>query len=620
MAISELKQAQNYLKRDFESIREDLITLLKVHYPESFQDFNSPGIGMALVELQAYVADLLSYHTDKKFNEQFLDGINDLNSAFRLAKTFGFNPPGYRTSISIVDLTIEVPVTANGPDPDYLPIFRAGLQLKGASKIFETIFDCNYSSDFSDEGTPNRIIEPILNANQDIIRYKITKREKIKGGITKIFKKEISAEEAATPFLEINLPDSNVLEVLNVIVKPSLNIIEQPTYQEFNDFDLRFFEVESLAENKTFLQDDTIATVNGVKTGRYETINQRFVKEFMSDGNCRLTFGGGTTNFDAYDYYLSQLTIGEEDLVSIRDIFDNSALGTRLPANSTLYVKYRVGGGTNSNVGSRVLSQVANISSVFTGTDQQKIQSVVSSVQGTNILPAIGGMDLPTVDEIKHNIGKNYAAQKRCVTLDDYISRAYQIPGKFGAPFRIHGKVDQNKVILYILSKDAEGKLASTSTSTMKNNLIEYLTAYRMINDFIQINDGKIINLSIEVDLFIDKNYNSNEVKINAIQVIKNFFNINNHQMGEHIYNSQLVELLREVAGVINVVDVRYFNIDGGSYSPTIISQAIGNRERYINNGTYKTQIQLINNAIYGTPMSMFEIRSEETDLSIRVI
>ena len=211
MAISELNQAQNYIKRDFESIREDLITLLKIHYPEQFQDFNSPGVGMALVELQAYVADLLSYHTDKKFNEQFLDGVSDLNAAFRLAKTFGYNPPGYRTSISVVDLTIEVPVTANGPDSDYLPVYRAGLQLRGNSKLFETLYDCDFSSDFSDEGTPNRIIEPFLNGNQDIIKYQITKRDKIKGRVTKIFKKEISLEEAATPFLIIDLRDTNTL-------------------------------------------------------------------------------------------------------------------------------------------------------------------------------------------------------------------------------------------------------------------------------------------------------------------------------------------------------------------------------------------------------------------------
>mgnify|MGYP003511616178 CR=1 FL=1 len=120
--------------------------------------------------------------------------------------------------------------------------------------------------------------------------------------------------------------------------------------------------------------------------------------------------------------------------------------------------------------------------------------------------------------------------------------------------------------------------------------------------------------------IFIDRNYNSNEVKVNAIQVIQNFFDTNKRQMNENIYNSQLVELLREVAGVINVVDVRYYNVDGGRYSSTLISQATGTREVFVTNGTYKTQIQLVNNTIYGTPISMFEIRYPESDIQIRVI
>ena len=59
---------------------------------------------MAMVELNAYVGDLLSYIADKKFNEMFLDGLTERVSAYRMAKTFGYKIPGVRPAISLADI------------------------------------------------------------------------------------------------------------------------------------------------------------------------------------------------------------------------------------------------------------------------------------------------------------------------------------------------------------------------------------------------------------------------------------------------------------------------------------------------------------------------------------
>jgi hypothetical protein len=616
--MSNINNSQNYISRDYQTIRAELMELLKVHFPDQYQDFNSVSIGMSLVELLAYVSDLLSYHTDKKFNELFLDGVSERTSVFRLAKTLGYKPVGYRPAITIADITCEVPTTASGPDYDYLPLIRSGMQIKGNSQVFETINDSNFASDFSEDGVANRKIEPIFNSNQDILRYRITKREKIKAGSTIVYKQEISSDDAAKAFFDVYLPQKDVLEIISVIVKPGVSLVTPPTYTEFNDNDIRYYEVDELAQKTVFVDDDTEPTVNGIKAGHYLEVPQRFIKEFMADGSCKLTFGGGTPDYNAYEYYLSNLAV-DENSIDLGDIFNNSALGTKLPANSTLYVKYRIGGGTLSNVGANVLSQVGNVDSVIIGSDATSVQSVVNSIKALNPLPALGGADLQTVEEIKYNIASNFASQKRCVTLDDYISRAYQIPGRFGAPFRIHGKVEDNKVKLYVLSKGADGKLVSSSTSIIKNNLVEYLIPYRMINDFVEINDGKVVNIQIEVDLFTDKTYNSNEVKLNAINAIKDYFDLDKWQFNQHIYVSQLVDILREVPGIINVVDIRIYNLEGGDYSTVLTSQATGQRTSILNTGVFRTQMEYINNAIFSTPISMFEVKFPEKDILCRV-
>lgn len=608
----------NYLSRDYTAIKADLIGYIKTMYPDQWQDFNVASPGMAMVELNAYVSDLLSAMIDKKFNENYLDGVTERRAVYRLAKTFGYKAPGVRPGLSVADITIEVPPTADGPDLNYLPIYRAGLNLKGAGQSFETVHDIDFSSDFSEEGIANRTIDPIFNSNQDIIRYKILKREKIKAGNTQIYTLEVGAD-TSEPFLKVILPENNVLDIVSIIVKPQIGLTETPTFEDFNDDSLRYYEVDYLPQEKIFVEDFGIPATNGIKTGYYKQVDRRFVKEFLHDGRCQVEFGGGTEGFDAYDKYLTSLT-STGSTFSLTDLMDNTALGVKVPANSTIYIKYRVGGGQLSNVGSNTLQQVSDILFSIQGSDNTKIQNVINSTRANNPIPAIGGSGLPSVEEVKYNIAANFASQLRCVTKEDYTARAYQMPGKFGAPFRLHTTVEDNKVKLFVISRDGSGKLISTSTSVIKNNLVEYLSAYRMVNDFVEINDGKVINIQLEIDLFTDKSIgSSNEIKLNVISKVKDFFDVEKWQMNQNIYVSQVVDLIREIPGVINVVDIRFFNMEGGGYSSSIIEQANFNRTQIQGTGGFRTQIEYIDNAIFGTPISMFEIKYPERDVRVRV-
>jgi len=612
----------NYLSRDFQTIRTDLINYLKAFFPEQWQDFNVASPGMALLELNAYVGDLLAYSIDKKYNELFLDGVQQRSSVYRMAKTFGFKVPGVRPALTIIDIIIDVPTTAMGPNYAYAPVLRSGLQIRGGGQTFETVYDVDFSSDFSETGVANRTIQPILNGSQDLIKYRILKREVVKAGVTKIMTVELPSGQEK-PFMKISLPETNVLEIVDVIVEPGIGLNKTPTYEDFHNSSKRYWEVDYLATDKVFTEDDTAITTSGIKVGKYIEVSKRFIKEFMSDGTCKLTFGGGSENYDSYEEYLNGLTntscCNLNTSLNISSLLLNPSLGEMIPGNSTVYIKYRIGGGPLSNVGQNVLQSVSNINGVILGTDASLNQAVLSSIRANNPIPAIGGRGLPTVSEIKNYIASNYAAQDRCVTLEDYISRAYQIPGKFGAPFRIYGEVNDNKVILYILTMDANGKLNAISTGEIKSNLQTYLIPYRMINDFVEINDGKFVNLEVQTDLFIDRTYNSSEVKLNAILKIKEFFNIENWQMNQHIYVSQLTDILREIPGVINVVDIRFYNLESGPYSSILCSQAVGDRTQDIDLGVYKTQIVFLDNAIYSTPVSMFEVRYPEKDIKVRV-
>ena len=68
MAIrKDVKKEVRYLNKDFSSYRNNLITFAKNYFPNSYADFNESSPGMMLLEMQAYVGDVLSYYIDQQY-------------------------------------------------------------------------------------------------------------------------------------------------------------------------------------------------------------------------------------------------------------------------------------------------------------------------------------------------------------------------------------------------------------------------------------------------------------------------------------------------------------------------------------------------------------------------
>ena len=70
----------NYLGKDFNSLRENLIEFAKTYYPNTVNDFNESSPGMMFLETSAYVGDLLSYYIDNQFKESMLPYCNGSSS------------------------------------------------------------------------------------------------------------------------------------------------------------------------------------------------------------------------------------------------------------------------------------------------------------------------------------------------------------------------------------------------------------------------------------------------------------------------------------------------------------------------------------------------------------
>ena len=597
----------NYFARQFADVRGELMNYVRHFYPELYQDFNDASIGMMLIELNAAVSDMLSYHTDKMFTETQIDYAQERRSVMNIARTLGLKIPGRRSSITLVDFSVVVPVFGDTFDIRYAPIIKYGTQVAGAGQTFETLDDIDFSSPFSTGGIPNRLIIPNINANNTIISYTLVKREIVSNGISKIYKKIISDNDAK-PFLEIILPDNNIVSIEQVITKDGTTFINNPTTAEFVDNNLKWWEVDSLAEDKVFVEDPNRSTDNsGIKPGKWMSVNRKFVKEYTDTGFCKMTFGSGFSDQQNLQAYTTN-----QYVLQVSNFFNSTALGEIPRPNTTLYVRYRVGGGTAANIGANVINSTGFVDMFVNGPNASNNQAVRQSLRVNNPIPAFGGGNEPTIDEIRWMTKYNFASQNRAVTIKDYISTIFKMPGKFGVPFRMQVSENQNKVEFALLGLNSQGKLDNSSTNTLKENMATWLADYRMINDYVLIKDGKVINLAFDIDLYTDKSFNQAEIINNVINTVKNYFDVNKWQMGQNIYISQLIEQINNVAGVLNITDIKAYNKVGGNYSLNFT------RQNYVDNIT--KQIDLTSDyVLFAEYDTMFEIKNPQTDLRVRV-
>jgi hypothetical protein len=603
-----MAQIVNYTSRNFADIRTDLVNMVRQYYPDIFNDFNDASVGMMLLELNAAVGDMLSFNTDRMFQETQIDYAQERSSILSMARTFGLKIPGKRPSVTIVDFSVTIPVQGDTFDASYTPIIEAGAQVNGAGKVFETIYDIDFSSPFSVGGIPNRLIIPNFNSNGTLTSYTLTKREFVINGYTKVFKRIITIADVR-PFLEVVLPDDNVLSIDSVIALDGTNYIAEPTSDDFLNLDYKWFEVDALAEDKVFIEDLNKVSDNlSIRPGKYIKVNKRFITEFTDLGFLKMIFGGGTQDTSS----LCDFDVDASLVNQIGDFINNLSLGVTHSPNTTLFVKYRVGGGSDTNLGQGIINTVGLMNMYVNGADPAQNNAVRTSLVVNNPLPALGGRDEPSVDEIRNLVRYNFSAQNRAVTIKDYQSRIALMPSKFGVPFRTGVFEEQNKIKVYIMGLDSDGKLNNTSTSTLKENIATYLADYRMLNDYVEISNGRIVNLSFQIDLFIDKKYPQSQIITQVINAVNNYMSINGFDMGENVYLSNLLETINNVGGVLNVIDLRVYNNVGGRYSVNEISQP------YVDDAT--REIDISNEyTLFGEPTTMFEIRYPTSDIIVRV-
>jgi hypothetical protein len=109
----------NYTSRDYLTIKAGLVSHVQSYYPNDWSDFLESNLGIALLELIAWVGDNLSFYLDRTANEAFLRTAQQRRSVVDLVRLIGYAPRTAAAASVPVAATLQVAQAAPTTIPAY---------------------------------------------------------------------------------------------------------------------------------------------------------------------------------------------------------------------------------------------------------------------------------------------------------------------------------------------------------------------------------------------------------------------------------------------------------------------------------------------------------------------
>ena len=570
-----------YLNKDFSSFKANLIEFAKVYFPNTYNDFNESSPGMMFIEMASYVGDVLSYYIDNQFKESLLAYAEEKKTVYNMAQSFGYKPKVASPSSGIVEVFQTVPAISSGtganytvkPDLRYAVKVNAGGTMGSNTGInFRTVEDINFKFSSSYDPMETSVYE---SANNVPTTYLLKKSVKIESGNTVT---EFFSFNAAEKYSRIKLANAGVTEVISCKDDDGndwyeVDFLAQDTvFQDMENTELNDPELSSYADQAPYL-------MKLLKTSR------RFVTFVATDNRTEIRFGAGISDSPDEEIVPNPNNVGSSLPGSpsyLNTSFDpsnflNTKTYGQAPSNTTLTITYRYGGGVNHNVPANSIQSLTsfNLTLDETGLNAGLVTTSKNSLAVTNPDPTSGGKGAESVIEVKQNTLAYFQTQQRAVTKADYITRVYAMPPKYGniakayivqdsqidpsagtigntgvAAKRIENPLALN---MYILGYDANKSLTSVNQA-VKSNIQTYLTQFRMITDAVNIKDAYVINIGVKFNILAKSGYNKEQVVLQAIERVKEFFDIDKWQIGQPIVLADLAYQISLVDGVSAVV------------------------------------------------------------------
>ena len=435
-----------YLNKDFSQFRGNLIEFAKTYFPKTYSDFNESSPGMMFIEMASYVGDSLSYYVDDTLKESLMVHADDIENVIALSQYLGYKPKVSAPSVTILSVYQLVPSIGSGGDntfdSTYFLRIKEGMRSESTNGVQFITQDV---VDFSDDRDREITIYQRDGVSGEPTFYLVKKQVQ---AISAELKDREVPFGAFKEFQSIELSDTDIIDIYDVRDSDGNKFYEVPYLAQ----ELVFTDYPNTENNDPDLfqfKETTPYILNTLKTSR------RFVKQVNPNSTTTIQFGSGDPTVSEETIIPSFKNVGlglPNSISKLEESFDptnflkTKTYGTS-PSNTTMTVKYLVGGGVESNVKKGTITQINGVEyeediDLFTSAQLDVYSAAKNSIAIDNEVPATGGKGGDTIEEIRQNALANFGSQNRAVTSKDYQIRALSMPTKFGAIAKAYATAD----------------------------------------------------------------------------------------------------------------------------------------------------------------------------------
>ncbi len=244
--------------------------------------------------------------------------------------------------------------------------------------------------------------------------------------------------------------------------------------------------------------------------------------------------------------------------------FGDAAHGLR-PNTGTLFTAtYRIGNGSAGNVGGESIVHI-----VASAADLATIDGV------RNPLPAAGGVDPETADEVRRNAPEAFRRQERAVTPEDYadVTERYRGVQRAAATTRWTGSWHTQFITV--------DPVAGVDSRGLKAELLPFVDRYRMAGQDLEFNDPHYVSLELELNVCVQPDYFRADVNAGLLDALSSrvlpdgslgLFHPDNFSFGQTVYLSKIYAAAHAVPGVASAQIVTFQR--QGTNDPAYLAKA----------------------------------------------
>jgi predicted phage baseplate assembly protein len=531
----------DYVTKDYAGFRQAMLDQIPLRLP-AWKDRSESDFGVVLIELFAYVADILSYYQDRIANEAYLSTATQRRSVSELLRLIGYQIDPGLAATTYVHFDVTADVVVEGANLPYR------LKTEGRPGTADVVFEI--TRPFALQLRNNAIDLSALAA--------------IPAGSTALALARSQHALAEGHAIYFELTTTSPDGTRQIRRSPLLRVVEVRALEDDQD-EIRWLPQlpEPFAPAATKLKgnnlpashgetiaDEPIAISDGTPGQRFtvsrspvtqllaQTLTRR--RRFRAELEVRVN---GTLWEEAESLFQSTpadthyaTSIDEDDKLSV--LFGDGRRGAVPPAGAEITAVYRIGLGARGNIGADTLS-------VF-------LTAVPEVAAISNPFAAQGGADRESTEEAKISGPGSVIAQERAVTLQDYELLAEGFPGIGKAKARVGLRGGYKVVQVFIAPETPRSVPPQPTAGELKEALKAHLEARMPVNRMagVDVLDVVYVPVDVTVDVHLKADASRAQVQDAVLTTLRDLLSFARRDLGQPVRVGEVFSTLYPVPGV----------------------------------------------------------------------